>query len=113
MNKESQDVWARTHDRVWLVDKVELTLEVRSPKTTEVLGKMSQSVPADSLFGNVALANGFPSAPVSQNGEKMKPDLVFFSGDQIYESHGGSSPDAADATPVLQHISVCYGDTVY
>lgn len=31
----------------------------------------------------------FPYAPVSTNVEKLKPDLVFFSGDQIYESHGG------------------------
>lgn len=32
---------------------------------------------------------GFPYQPVAQNVEKLNPDLVFFSGDQIYESHGG------------------------
>ena len=31
----------------------------------------------------------FPYAPVAINVEKLKPDIVFFSGDQIYESHGG------------------------
>ncbi|WP_017445179.1 alkaline phosphatase D family protein [Gayadomonas joobiniege] len=32
---------------------------------------------------------GFPYAPVAENVVKMDPDLVFFSGDQIYENHGG------------------------
>lgn len=32
---------------------------------------------------------GFPYEPVARNVAKMKPDLVFFSGDQIYETHGG------------------------
>ncbi|WP_158969592.1 alkaline phosphatase D family protein [Paraglaciecola sp. L3A3] len=40
---------------------------------------------------------GFPYEPVAQNVEKLTPDIVFFSGDQIYESHGGfgivRSPD--------------------
>jgi phosphodiesterase/alkaline phosphatase D-like protein len=31
----------------------------------------------------------FPYAPVSKNVKAMSPDIVFFSGDQIYESHGG------------------------
>jgi alkaline phosphatase D len=31
----------------------------------------------------------FPYAPVAQNVKKLNPDIVFFSGDQIYESHGG------------------------
>lgn len=32
---------------------------------------------------------GFPYEPVANNVVKLKPDLVYFSGDQIYESHGG------------------------
>ncbi|WP_370980966.1 alkaline phosphatase D family protein [Agaribacterium sp. ZY112] len=40
---------------------------------------------------------GFPYEPVANNVVKLQPDLVFFSGDQIYESHGGygivRSPD--------------------
>ncbi len=32
---------------------------------------------------------GFPYEPVARNVAKMDPDLVYFSGDQIYESHGG------------------------
>ncbi len=32
---------------------------------------------------------GFPYEPVANNVVKMNPDLAFFSGDQIYESHGG------------------------
>ena len=31
----------------------------------------------------------FPYAPVADNVVKVSPDLVYFSGDQIYESHGG------------------------
>ncbi len=31
----------------------------------------------------------FPYEPVAGNVAKLQPDLVFFSGDQIYESHGG------------------------
>lgn len=31
----------------------------------------------------------FPYEPVAQNLVKLDPDLVFFSGDQIYENHGG------------------------
>lgn len=31
----------------------------------------------------------FPYAPVAKNVKTLSPDLVYFSGDQIYESHGG------------------------
>jgi hypothetical protein len=31
----------------------------------------------------------FPYLPVAKNVKTMDPDIVFFSGDQIYESHGG------------------------
>ncbi|MEP1445180.1 MAG: alkaline phosphatase D family protein [Paraglaciecola sp.] len=31
----------------------------------------------------------FPYAPVANNVEKLNPDLILFSGDQIYENHGG------------------------
>ncbi|MEZ6061507.1 MAG: alkaline phosphatase D family protein [Planctomycetaceae bacterium] len=32
---------------------------------------------------------GFPYQPVSDNVLKLDPDLVYFSGDQLYEDHGG------------------------
>jgi alkaline phosphatase D len=32
---------------------------------------------------------GFPYAPVADNVVKLDPDMLYFSGDQIYESHGG------------------------
>ena len=32
---------------------------------------------------------GFPYEPVADNVIKLKPDMLYFSGDQIYESHGG------------------------
>jgi hypothetical protein len=32
---------------------------------------------------------GFPYAPVAENLLRLDPDLLYFSGDQIYESHGG------------------------
>lgn len=31
----------------------------------------------------------YPYQPVAENVKKLDPDLVFFSGDQIYETHGG------------------------
>ncbi|MFD2257723.1 alkaline phosphatase D family protein [Luteolibacter algae] len=47
---------------------------------------------------------GFPYEPVSRNVEKLKPDLVFFSGDQIYESHGGYGIIREPAQPAI----LCY-----
>ena len=32
---------------------------------------------------------GFPYAPVADNVVKLDPDMLYFSGDQLYESHGG------------------------
>lgn len=32
---------------------------------------------------------GFPYEPVANNVKNLTPDLVYFSGDQLYESHGG------------------------
>ncbi|MFC3121627.1 alkaline phosphatase D family protein [Agaribacter flavus] len=32
---------------------------------------------------------GYPYQPVADNVRKLDPDLVFFSGDQLYEQHGG------------------------
>ena len=32
---------------------------------------------------------GFPYAPVAENVVKLDPDMLYFSGDQLYESHGG------------------------
>lgn len=32
---------------------------------------------------------GFPYEPVVENVVKLQPDMLYFSGDQIYESHGG------------------------
>ncbi len=32
---------------------------------------------------------GFPYEPVAENVTKLDPDLLYFSGDQLYESHGG------------------------
>ena len=32
---------------------------------------------------------GFPYEPVAENLVKLKPDMLYFSGDQLYESHGG------------------------
>lgn len=31
----------------------------------------------------------FPYAPVAENIVKLKPDMIYFSGDQLYENHGG------------------------
>ena len=32
---------------------------------------------------------GFPYAPVAENLQRLDPDLLYFSGDQLYEDHGG------------------------
>ncbi len=44
---------------------------------------------------------GFPYEPVARNVAKLKPDLVFFSGDQIYESHGGFGIIREPAEPAI------------
>ena len=43
----------------------------------------------------------FPYEPVARNVAKLKPDLVFFSGDQIYESHGGFGIIREPAGPAI------------
>lgn len=44
---------------------------------------------------------GFPYEPVAKNVYKLDPDLVYFSGDQIYESHGGFGIIRAPAEPAI------------
>lgn len=46
----------------------------------------------------------FPYAPVAGNLVKLEPDLLFFSGDQIYESHGGFGIIREPAGPAI----LCY-----
>jgi alkaline phosphatase D len=43
----------------------------------------------------------FPYEPVARNVAKLKPDLVFFSGDQIYENHGGYGIIREPAEPAI------------
>lgn len=43
----------------------------------------------------------FPYAPLARNVANLKPDLVFFSGDQIYESHGGFGIIREPAGPAI------------
>ena len=43
----------------------------------------------------------FPYEPVAKNVAKMDPDLVFFSGDQIYEGHGGYGIIREPAEPAI------------
>jgi alkaline phosphatase D len=43
----------------------------------------------------------FPYAPVAENLARLDPDLLFFSGDQIYESHGGFGVIRAPAEPAI------------
>ena len=44
---------------------------------------------------------GFPYAPVADNVLKLDPDLTYFSGDQIYESHGGYGLIREPAEPAI------------
>jgi hypothetical protein len=43
----------------------------------------------------------FPYAPVAENLARLDPDLLFFSGDQIYESHGGFGIIRNPAEPAI------------
>jgi alkaline phosphatase D len=43
----------------------------------------------------------FPYAPVANNVVKLDPDLILFSGDQIYENHGGFGHIRAPAAPAI------------
>jgi alkaline phosphatase D len=44
---------------------------------------------------------GFPYAPVAENVIKLDPDLLYFSGDQLYESHGGYGLIREPAEPAI------------
>ena len=44
---------------------------------------------------------GFPYEPVVENVAKLDPDLVYFSGDQLYESHGGFGLIREPAVPAI------------
>ncbi|MGB0766622.1 MAG: alkaline phosphatase D family protein, partial [Phycisphaeraceae bacterium] len=46
-------------------------------------------------------AVGFPYQPVADNLVKLDPDLLFFSGDQLYEAHGGFGVIRDDADPAI------------
>jgi alkaline phosphatase D len=52
---------------------------------------------------------GFPYQPVAQNIVKLDPDLIYFSGDQLYENHGGYGliRDPADAA-ILNYLRKFY-----
>ena len=59
-------------------------------------GEWSGSIKANPIGRPLRLAAltcqnhyGFPYEPVAQNVIKLDPDMLYFSGDQIYESHGG------------------------
>ncbi|MBL0770110.1 alkaline phosphatase D family protein [Sphingopyxis sp. DHUNG17] len=43
----------------------------------------------------------FPYAPVAQNLERLRPDILFFSGDQLYENHGGFGVIRSPAEPAI------------
>lgn len=44
---------------------------------------------------------GFPYEPVAENIRKLDPDLIFFSGDQLYEGHGGFGLIREPAKPAI------------
>lgn len=45
----------------------------------------------------------FPYAPVADNLVKLDPDLLFFSGDQLYEGHGGFGVIREPAVPAIHN----------
>ncbi|MCA9133423.1 MAG: alkaline phosphatase D family protein, partial [Planctomycetales bacterium] len=49
-------------------------------------------------------AYGFPYEPVANNVRKLKPDLAYFSGDQLYEGNGGFGFIREPAEPAI----LCY-----
>lgn len=44
---------------------------------------------------------GFPYQPVNENLLRLDPDMLYFSGDQIYESHGGYGLIRSPAEPAI------------
>jgi alkaline phosphatase D len=59
---------------------------------TEYPGTIRQEPTGRPLkFGGLTCQNhlGFPYRPLVQNLEKINPDILFFSGDQLYEENGG------------------------
>ncbi len=45
----------------------------------------------------------FPYEPVAENLKRLDPDILYFSGDQLYESHGGFGVIRAPAEPAIHN----------
>jgi alkaline phosphatase D len=45
----------------------------------------------------------FPYEPVAENLSRLDPDMLYFSGDQLYESHGGFGVIRAPAEPAIHN----------
>lgn len=83
--------WDETRDHDYRL----IYIEKRNNKTTITdtwAGKILANPTGRPLrLGALTCQNhyGFPYEPVANNLLKLKPDMLYFSGDQLYESHGG------------------------
>jgi len=73
-----------------------LVYREKHPDGTETVSDWSGTIKANPVGRPLRLGAltcqkdyGFPYAPVAENLIKLDPDMLFFSGDQIYEGHGG------------------------
>ncbi len=63
------------------------------------------------VLGGLTCQNhiGFPYAPVAENLKQLDPDLLFFSGDQLYEENGGYGIERNDADrAILNYLRKFY-----
>ena len=83
--------WDETHEhRYRLVYQEQKTNKtIRTSEWTGVIKANPSGRPL--RLGALTCQNhyGFPYAPVADNVVKLDPDMLYFSGDQLYESHGG------------------------
>ncbi len=75
----------------------------QQPKRSEWAGTIRANPTKPLRIGALTCQNavGFPYKPVSDNLVNLDPDLLYFSGDQLYEAHGGFGVIRNPADPAI------------
>lgn len=106
------DAWSATFrianwdaSRKW---QYRLLYREQSRDGNEIEGSWSGTIQANPTGRPLRMAaltcqhsNGFPYEPVAENVRRLQPDLVYFSGDQLYESNGGFGIIREPAEPAI------------
>jgi len=95
--------WNEQHDTRYRV-LYEQDFKTGASETTEWSGIIQKDPSAESLrLAALTCQNdyGFPYEPVAKNVIRMEPHMLYFSGDQLYEGHGGYGIIREPAGPAI------------